>query len=149
MTMTIHAVFPYLRVRGAARAIEFYAAAFGATEKYRLVEPGTQRIGHCELAFGPTTVMVSEEFPEYGILAPAEGTQAPITLHLHVDDADATVARALAAGATLVRPVSDAFYGERGGTVADPFGYAWLIGHAIEEVTPAEMQRRYDAMGAT
>jgi len=147
---TIHEVFSYLRIRGAADAIEFYRRAFGATEKYRLVEPGTGRIGHAELDFGGTTVMLSDEFPEHGIVGPEPeaAMRNNVTLHLHVDDADVMVAQAIAAGATLVRPVADAFYGERGGVVRDPFGHDWLIGHALEEVTPAEMQRRYDAMMA-
>jgi uncharacterized glyoxalase superfamily protein PhnB len=144
----IHDVFSYLRVRGAAAAIEFYGRAFGATEKFRLVEPGTGRVGHAELDFGGTTVMLSDEFPEHDIVGPEPGAPARnnVTLHLHVDDADAMIAQAIAAGATLVRPVADAFHGERGGVIRDPFGHDWLIGHSLEEVSPAEMQRRYDAM---
>jgi PhnB protein len=143
--MTIHEVFPYLRVKGADRAIEFYKAAFGATEKFRLVEP-SGRIGHVELVFGPATIMVSEEYPEYGILGPASIGGTSFTVHLHVDNADAAIERAVAAGATVVRPPSDAFYGERGGTVRDPFGHEWMLGHNIEEVSPEEMQRRYTKM---
>lgn len=143
----INEVYPYLRAAPAVEAIRFYQEAFGATEKFRLVEPGTGRIGHVELLFGATTIMLSDPFPEYGIEAlPADGPSV-VTIHLHVDDADAAIKRAVAAGATLVRPATDAFYGERGGTVRDPYGYDWLIGHSIEEVEPAEMQRRYDAMG--
>lgn len=145
--MSIHEVFPYLRAASAEEAIAFYKNAFGAREKFRLVEPGTGRIGHVELEFGPTIVMLSDPFPEYGIEAlPADGPSV-VTIHLHVDDADAMIAQAVAAGAKLVRPPSDAFYGERGGTVRDPYGYDWLIGHSIEQVEPAEMQRRYDRMG--
>ena len=146
--MNIHEVFPYLRAAPAEEAIRFYKAAFGAVEKFRLVEPGTGRIGHVELMFGPATIMLSDPFPEYGIHALDADGPSPVTIHLHVDDADAAISQAIAAGAKLVREPSDAFYGERGGTVRDPYGYDWLIGHSIEEVSPEEMQRRYDAMGA-
>ncbi|MFO0690917.1 MAG: VOC family protein [Myxococcota bacterium] len=143
--MVIHEVFPYLRLRNAARAIDFYAAAFGTTEKFRLTEP-SGRIGHAELLLGPSTLMLSDEYPEFGIYGPASIGGTSFTLHLHVDDADAVIQRAVAAGATLVRPPADQFYGERSGTVRDPFGHEWNIGHEIEKVTPQEMQRRYDAM---
>jgi uncharacterized glyoxalase superfamily protein PhnB len=143
--MTIKEVFPYLRVQNAPAAIEFYQAAFGATEKYRLTEPGG-RIGHCELDFGGTTVMVSEEYPERGIVGPQTVGGTTFSLHLHVDDADALIARAVRAGAKVLREPVDQFYGERSGSVRDPFGHEWLIGHDIEKVTPEEMQRRYDAV---
>lgn len=143
--MAIHEVFPYLRVVGAAKAIEFYVQVFGAKEKYRLVEPNG-RIGHVELDFGGTTVMVSEEYPEYGIHAPRPGQPTTSSIHLHVDDADAVVRRAVEAGAELVRPLQDQFYGERSGAIRDPFGHEWLIGHSIEKVEPEEMQRRWTAM---
>lgn len=146
--MTIQEVFPYLRVRGAAKAIEFYAEAFGAKEKFRLTEPGG-RVGHAELDLGGTTLMLADEHPEYGILGPASVGGTTFAMHLHVDDADRAIARAVKAGATLVRPAQDAFYGERSGTVRDPFGHDWLIGHHIEDVTPEEMQRRYDALMAS
>jgi len=147
--MAIHEVFAYLCVADAARAIDFYARAFGASEKFRLVEPGG-RVGHAELDFGGTTVMVCDEYPELNIRGPQPGAPSSVTIHLHVDDADAAIERAVAAGARLERAPSDAFYGERGGSVFDPFGHRWLIGHSIEEVTPEEMQRRYDAlMGGT
>ena len=140
--MTIHELFPYLRVKGADRAIDWYKRAFGATEKFRLTEP-SGRVGHCELLFGQATLMLSEEYPEHGLLGPQSVGGTSVTLHLHVDNADAMIDRAVAAGATLVRPPSDAFYGERGGTIRDPFGHDWLIGHNIEDVAPEEMQRRY------
>ena len=138
-------LYAYLRVRRAPRAIEFYIAAFGATEKFRLVEPGG-RIGHAELDFGGPTLMLSEEFPEHHIVGPETLGGVSVTLHLHVDDCDAVIRRAVELGATLVRPPADQFYGERSGTVRDPFGHEWGIGHQIEEVSPAEMQRRYDAL---
>ncbi len=143
--MPIRDVFAYLRLRNAASAIDFYARAFGARELFRLTEPGG-RIGHAELELGGTTIMLSDEYPESGILGPASIGGTSFTLHLHVDDADALIARAVGAGATIVRPASDQFYGERSGTVRDPFGHEWNIGHEIERVTPEEMQRRYDAL---
>lgn len=143
--MSIHEVFAYLRLRDAAAAIDFYERAFGAREKFRLTEPGG-RIGHAELELGGTTIMLSDEYPEFGIRGPASIGGTSFTIHLHVDDADAWIGRAVEAGATLVRPASDQFYGERSGTVRDPFGHEWNIGHEIEKVTPQEMQRRYDEM---
>lgn len=143
--MKTHDLFAYLRLRRAAEAIEFYKRAFGATEKFRLVEP-SGRIGHAELDFGGHTLMLSDEFPEMHIGGPESVGGTSVMLHLHVDDADGVIARAVAAGAEIVRPAQDHFYGERSGTVRDPFGHEWNIGHEIEVVDPQEMQRRYEAM---
>lgn len=143
--MAIKELYAYLTVKSVEAALAFYRDAFGATEIFRLVEP-SGRIGHTEVQFGTAVLMVSEEYPEYDLLGPQEGGRLPMRLHIHVDNADAVVAAALAAGATLVRPVKDEFYGERGGLVRDPFGYDWLIGHSIEEMSPEEMQRRYTAL---
>jgi uncharacterized glyoxalase superfamily protein PhnB len=141
----IHEVFPYLRVHDATAAIRFYETAFGATEKFRLVEP-SGRVGHAELLLGGITLMLSDEFPEMSIRGPKALGGTSFAMHLHVDDADAAIRRALDAGAELVRPAADQFYGERSGTVRDPFGHEWLLGHSIEEVSPEEMQRRYTAL---
>ncbi len=143
--MAVKELYAYLHVADPVAAIDFYARAFGARELFRLTEPGG-RIGHAEMDFEGTTLMLSGEYPEMGIQGPAAGAPTSVTLHLHVDDADRLIARAVSEGATLVRPAQDHFYGERSGTVRDPFGHRWLIGHAIEEVTPAEMQRRYEAL---
>ncbi|MEC9267200.1 MAG: VOC family protein [Pseudomonadota bacterium] len=143
--MPIHELFPYIHVRDAAAAIAFYRDAFGAEEEFRLTEPGG-RIGHAEMRFGGMVLMISEEFPEYGIQAPPSVGGTSVTLHIHVDDADATIAMAESAGATVATPAQDWFYGERSGCIIDPFGHRWNIGHSIEEVTPDEMQRRYTAM---
>ncbi|HZR82873.1 MAG TPA: VOC family protein [Candidatus Binatia bacterium] len=143
--MKVHEVFAYLRVDDAARAIEFYEKAFDVTEKFRLTEP-SGRIGHAELDFGGATIMLSDEYPEYGIKGPKTVGGTCMSIHLHVDDADEFIRRAVAAGAEVVRPPQDQFYGERSGTVRDPFGHEWNIGHHIEDVTPVEMQRRYDEM---
>jgi uncharacterized glyoxalase superfamily protein PhnB len=143
--MAIHELFVYLRAKDANAAIEFYKQAFGATETFRLVEPGG-RLGHAELLFGNATVMISDEFPEMDCFAPHPDAKSTFVMHLHVDDADAMIEQALASGAKLLRAPEDHFYGERSGTLRDPFGYVWLIGHSIEEVAPAEMQRRYTEM---
>lgn len=145
--MPIHELFPYIHVRDAEAAIAYYRNVFAAVEIFRLTEPGG-RIGHAEMRFGGMVLMISEEFPEYGIHAPPDAGGTPVTLHIHVDDADAAVARAEAAGATVATPVQDWFYGERSGCIIDPFGHRWNIGHSIEDVTPEEMQRRYTAMMA-
>ena len=142
---SVRDVFPYLRLRRAGEAIEFYRKAFGASELFRLTEPGG-RIGHAEIRIGTTVLMLSDEYPEYGIVGPQTLGGTCVSIHLHVDNADAWIARAAAAGAVVVRPAADAFYGERGGTVRDPFGHEWMLGHQIEEVSPEEMQRRFTAM---
>lgn len=142
--MAVHELFPYLCVADAQAAVEFYIHSFEASEKFRLVEP-SGRIGHVELDLGGSTLMLCEEFPEVDIRRPEPGRGHSHTLHLHVDDADATVARAVAAGAQLAMAPRDHFYGERSGTVIDPFGHRWNIGHSIEELTPQEMQQRYPA----
>jgi len=139
-------LFAYLTVADASAAIDFYTAVFGAEETFRLKAPDG-RLGHAELSLGGTSLLLADEFPEYGIDGPAKFGGSPVTLHVHVDSADETIERAVEAGATLDRPAEDHFYGERSGAVRDPFGHRWNIGHAIEEVTPEEMQRRYDALG--
>ncbi len=143
--MPVHELFLYLCVRDASEAIRFYSRAFGARETLRLTEPGG-RVGHVELALGDHTLMLSEEFPEQDFRAPEPGRTLPFVIHLHVDDADSLIRQAVQAGATVVREAQDEFHGERSGRVRDPFGYDWLIGHQLEEVSPAEMQRRYTAL---
>jgi uncharacterized glyoxalase superfamily protein PhnB len=138
----IHELFAYLCVHNAGEAIAFYLKAFGAREKFRLTEP-SGRIGHAELEFGGITLMLSDEFPEYNLKGPQALGGTPVTIHLHVDNADELIGRALEAGAKLEVPIEDHFYGERSGSIRDPFGHRWNIGHSIEEVSPAEMQRRY------
>ncbi|MGH8479524.1 MAG: VOC family protein [Gammaproteobacteria bacterium] len=143
----IKEVFPYLRVKNAAAAIEFYTQAFGARELFRLTEPGG-RIGHAEVSLGGITLMLADEYPEYGILGPQSIGGTGMSIHLHVTNADVVAERAVAAGATVLRPLADQFYGERSGTVLDPFGHEWMLGHEIEKVSPEEMQRRFAAMFA-
>lgn len=138
-------VCAYLCVRGGAEALDFYKAAFGAVEEFRLVEPGG-RIGHAQLLFGETVLMLSDEYPDFGARAPAAFGGSPVALHVEVPDCDAAMARAIEAGATELRPARDEFHGDRTGTVACPFGYRWHLSTAKEVVTPEEMQRRWTAM---
>lgn len=140
--MAVHELFAYICVRNTGEAIEFYRRAFEAKEKFRLTEP-SGRIGHAELDFGGTTLMLCDEFPEYGIRAPQPPNGPGVRIHLHVADADALTQRAADAGGTVIMKPTDQFYGERSSRVRDPFGHEWLLGHNIEEMSPAEMQRRY------
>lgn len=139
------ALSPYIAVRGAAEAIDFYKAAFGAVESYRLTEPGG-KVGHAELTIDGALLMLSDEYPDFGAVSPAALGGSPVALYLRVADADAAATRAVDAGATLVRPPQDEFWGGRTATVACPFGYRWMLAHTKEEVTPAEMQKRWTAM---
>jgi uncharacterized glyoxalase superfamily protein PhnB len=139
----VHELFAYLCVKDAATAIAFYKGAFGASEKFRLVEPGTGRVGHAEVEIGGITLMLAEEYPELGLQAPVTLGATTTSIHLHVDDCDEVIRRAVAAGASLDMPPQDQFYGERAGVVRDPSGHRWIIGHHIADVTPEEMQERY------
>jgi PhnB protein len=143
--MKIHELFAYLHVRNAAEAIDFYLKAFGVTEKFRLVEP-SGRIGHAELDFNGATLMLADEFPEFNFKGPQSIGNTSVTLHIHVDNADEVIRRAVEAGARIEREPQDQFYGERSGCIRDPFGHRWNIGHSIEEVSPEEMQLRYSAL---
>ena len=140
--MKVHELFAYLHVGNAAKAIEFYEKAFGAKEKFRLTEP-SGRIGHAELDFDGTTLMLADEFPEYNIRGPKAIGATSVTIHIHVDNADEVIGRAADAGAQIEMEPKDQFYGERSGCVRDPFGHRWNVGHSIEEVSTEEMQRRY------
>ncbi len=141
----IHEVFPYLHVSDAAAAIAFYCKVFGAREKLGLNEP-SGRIGHAELDFDGTTVMLSDEFPEYGIKSATTIGSTSETVHLHVDNVDQVIQVAAIAGASIETACQDQFYGERSGVIRDPFGHRWNIGHSIEDVSAEEMQRRYSKM---
>lgn len=133
----------YLCVRNAAEAIEFYKRAFGAREVTRLTGPGT-KIGHAEIRIGESAIMLSDEFPDYGALSPESVGGSPVKINLSVANVDATVQQAVAAGAKIVRPVQDQFYGERSGHIADPYGYTWVVSTTIETLTSEELQRRAD-----
>jgi PhnB protein len=138
-------VTPYLVVAGAAEAIAFYAKAFAATETMRLAEP-SGRIGHAEITIGNALVMIADEHPEMGIRGPRALGGSPVTLVVQVDDVDAVATQAVAAGAKVVFPVKDQFYGERSGRFEDPFGHVWILSTHVEDVSPEEMQRRYDKL---
>lgn len=136
-----HTVTPYLIVKGAARAIDFYARAFGAKELFRMAQPDG-RVGHAELQIGDSRVMLADEYPEIGAKSPQAYGGSAVTIHLYVPDVDAVVERAVAAGAQLTRPVADQFYGDRNGGVTDPFGHAWFVSTHVEDVSPEEIERR-------
>jgi PhnB protein len=138
---------PYLSVRNAAAAIDFYVTAFGAKEELRLTEPNG-RIGHAEVRLDDALIMLADEYPEYETVGPESRGGTTVTIHLLVDDVDAFVARAVQAGARLLREVKDEFYGERCGRLEDPFGHVWQVATRIEEIAPDEMQRRYDVLMA-
>lgn len=127
----IREVYPYLIARGAAAAIDFYRTVFGAEEIVRTPDPDGLRIGHAELRLGPVIIMLADEYPELGILSPLAFGGTGSTIHLHVDDVDALAERAVAAGATMVRPPTDYAHGERQCRIRDPFGHEWLLGHEI------------------
>ena len=144
MASETHAITPYLIVGDAAAAIAFYIKAFGAEESFRLTDPHSGKIGHADLKVGDAGLMLADEHPDFGALSPATIGGTPVKLHLSVADSDATVARAERAGATVLRPVQDQMHGERSGMIVDPFGHQWFIGTPVAEVSPEEMQARYD-----
>jgi PhnB protein len=141
-----HAVTPYLIVDAGAKAIDFYKRAFGATEHMRVQDPAG-KVHHAEIEIGGSRIMLADEHPEIGALGPKTVGGTPVSLHLYVEDVDAVVGRALAAGATLVRPVADQFYGDRVGGVADPFGHRWFVATHKEDLTVEELDRRAAAAG--
>jgi PhnB protein len=132
---------PYLSVKGAGRAIEYYKNAFGAREVMRIEQPDG-RIGHAELRIGAAPIMLADEFPEMNFLSPASLGGTPVNILIYVEDVDALVRRATAEGAKLVRPVADQFYGDRVGVLKDPFGHSWSFAMHVEDVSLEEMKRR-------
>lgn len=141
-----HSVTAYLTVDDAARAIEFYKAAFGAEELYRL--PMGERIGHAEIRIGDTRLMLSDEFADMNIRGPKARGGPTAAFMIYTTDADAAFVRAMKAGAIEDRPVSDQFWGDRMGSVFDPFGHKWSLSTHVEDVSPEEMQRRMAARSA-
>ena len=141
------AVTPYLSVSNAAEMIDFYKNVFGAIETMRLNQPDG-RIGHAELTINGVAIMLADEFPEMEFLSPKTlgGKRSPVSIHLYVEDVDEVYQRALSAGATSLREPADQFYGERNAQVRDPSGHCWDISTRIEEVSPEEMQKRFNAM---
>jgi PhnB protein len=138
-------VIPYLVLRNAVQAMAFYEKIFGATEVLRLTDD-TGRISHAEMRVGQGMLMLAEESADYP--GPQTVGGCPVTLMLYVQDADKTFNAAIAAGATVKRPLADQFYGDRGGALADPFGYTWWLATHKEDVTQADMQARMNALSA-
>lgn len=138
-----HSVTPYLVVKGAADAIAFYQKAFGATELLRMPLPGG-KIAHAEVKIGDSPVMLADETDEFH--APQPGAGSPVSLMVYVADVDRVFAQAIAAGAKELRPLADQFYGDRLGTLMDPFGHVWSLATHVEDVAPDEIERRFQKM---
>jgi PhnB protein len=141
-----HSVTPYLILSGASDAIAFYKRALGAEEVLRMEDPGG-KVHHAEIKIGDSRIMLADEHPELQALSPKTVGGSPVSIHLYVEDVDAAVSRAVAAGAKLVRPVADQFYGDRVGGVEDPFGYRWFIATRKEDLSIEEMRRRAETQG--
>ncbi len=138
------AVTPYLVMQGAAKAIDFYKTHFGAVEEVRMEHEG--KVGHAELKIGDSHIMLADEHPELGHRGPQAFGGTPVSLLVYVPDVDAVFTQVLAAGAKQMKPVEDQFYGDRSGTITDPFGHVWTIATHTEDVSPEEMGRRMQAM---
>jgi PhnB protein len=134
---------PYLCVKDAAKALEFYKKAFGAEEMARMGEPGG-KIGHAEIKIGEAIIMLADEFPDYGVLSPQSIGGTSVSIMVYVEDVDGFVNKAVAAGAKVLRPVADQFYGDRSAQLEDPFGHKWHFATHIEDVSPEEMKKRHD-----
>ena len=136
-----HTITPYLSVNGATAAIEFYKKAFGAREVLKLAQPDG-RVGHAELQIGESRIMLADEFPQMEFRSPSAIGGTPVHLHMYVENVDAVVNQAVAAGAKLLRPVQDQFYGDRLGTVADPYGHVWHVSTHKEDLSMDELRKR-------
>jgi PhnB protein len=141
---SVKSLSPYITVANAAGAIEFYIAALGAEEVFRLIDPADGRIGHAEITIGATTIMLSDEYPDFGALSPETVGGSPVKFQVYVDDVDTVFAAALALGASELRPVKDQFFGDRSGMLVDPFGHSWTLASKTSDVTYAEMQKRWN-----
>jgi PhnB protein len=145
--MTTHAnpvpqVLPYLCIKGAAKAIDFYKQAFGAKETFARITDSSGRVGHAEIQIGSSTIMLADEHPEMGFVSPPTLGGAHVQFMITVPDVDASVGRAVAAGGTLTRPVDNRFYGHRNGEITDPFGYRWTLSTCVEDLSEEEIHRR-------
>lgn len=139
-----HSINPQIAYQDAAAAIEFYTKAFGAVERYRLPGFGGKGVGHAEITLGDSVLMLSDEFPDYGALSAKSLGGSPVRFAVYVPDVDVAFSRAVQAGCKPLREVADMFYGERSGTVEDPFGITWNLMTHIEDVSPDEMARRWE-----
>jgi PhnB protein len=142
-----HTVSPYLIVNDAAAALDFYGKAFGAVELMRHKDP-SGKVGHAEIMIGDSVIMLADEFPDFGARSPRHYGGTPVSIHLYVEDVDKLASQAIAAGAKVVRPVQDQFYGDRSGTFEDSFGHQWHVSTHIEDVPPEELSRRAAAQKA-
>jgi PhnB protein len=138
-----HSVTPYLICDGAADAIEYYKKAFGATELFRMDHEG--KVGHAELKIGDSPIMLADEYPQMGYRSPKALGGTPVSIMIYVEDVDTVYKQALDAGATELKPLQDQFYGDRSGTLTDPFGHVWTVATHKEDVTMEEMNRRMAA----
>jgi PhnB protein len=141
-----HTVTPYLAVKDAAKAIDFYKRALGATELFRFENEG--KVAHAEIKIGDSNIMLSDEWPEGGHLSPETQGGTTVSLHVYVDDVDGAFRQAIDAGATETRAVQDQFYGDRSGTLTDPFGHRWHIATHVEDVPEDKLQRRMQEFSA-
>jgi PhnB protein len=140
-----HSVTPYLIIKGAADAIEFYKKAFGATELFRMDHEG--KVGHAEIKIGDSPIMLSDEHPEMGYLSPKTLGGSPVGIMIYVEDVDTTFDLAIKSGGVETKPLQDQFYGDRSGTLTDPFGHVWTVATHKEDVAPEEMEKRMAAAG--
>jgi len=142
-----HSVTPYLIISGATGAIEYYKKAFGAAELMRIDAPGG-KIGHAEIKIGDSPIMLADEFPEMGYKSPTTLGGSPVSIMIYVEDVDTVFKQAIAAGGKEQRPVKDQFYGDRSGTLEDPFGHVWHVATHKEDVSAEEMEQRASAHAA-
>lgn len=142
-----HSVTPYLIINGASDAIEFYKKAFGATELFRMAQPDG-KIGHAEIKIGDSPIMLADEFPEMKYLGPKSQGGSAVSLLIYVEDVDTVFTRALEAGAEEQKAIEDKFYGDRMGSLVDPFGHVWHVGTHTEDISPEEMEKRAAALHA-
>ena len=141
-----HSLTPYLIIDGAAKALEYYTKAFGATELFRMEHEG--KIGHAEMKIGDSPFMLADENAQMGFKGPKALGGTPVSLMIYVDDVDSTFKQALEAGGVEMKPLQDQFYGDRSGTLTDPFGHVWTVATHKEDVSPEEMDKRLKAMAA-
>ncbi|HKS09436.1 MAG TPA: VOC family protein [Pyrinomonadaceae bacterium] len=142
-----HSVTPYLSIKGAAEALEYYKKAFNATELFRMEHDG--KIGHAEIKIGDSPIMLADEYPEMGSVSPVTLGGSPVGIMIYVDDVDTIFKQAIDAGGVEKKPVQDQFYGDRSGTLADPFGHVWTVATHKEDVAPEEIDKRLAAMKAS
>jgi PhnB protein len=140
-----HSVTPYLSIKGASQAIEFYKKAFGAQERERVNGPDGNTVAHAELMIGNSIIMLADEMPQHGNQSPTSLKGTPVSLAIYVNDADPVFKQAVSAGATVLKPMEDQFFGDRAGFLQDPFGHKWGVMTHIEDVSPEELKKRMSA----